>query len=394
MSKNVHLINDLPHLYELADMLDFCTKYKHLYICGAGENQEYLLKFFDSCGVNIDGYTVTQPEIQCLSHYRKIPILAIDEVIKQPDTGVILALSDRHYRYFIPKFRKAEFSDYFVMTEYNKNTIASQMKPRAVDSMSLEINLADHCNISCQSCDHYSQLSDKKILDFETYKRDIERMGKLFNNHIGIITLLGGEPLLNTNIIKFMKITRETFPTSDCFILTNGILLLKLGDDLWQGIKKYNFGINVTVYPIKLNYNDIANKAKQYDIPLRMSSDIHAKTLTMNTKISDKHTFDLSGNQPLWQAISCIYFNKWTVLKDGRFYMCPVSAHIGIFNKYFNQNLELCDRDSLDIYSTENKELFSEFSSKPIPFCRYCNLKNWTHANEWKPSKKEICEYV
>lgn len=57
--KRLDLINELPHIYELEDMMEFCKKYEHLYIYGKGENQEYLLKYFDMCGVKIAGYVVT-----------------------------------------------------------------------------------------------------------------------------------------------------------------------------------------------------------------------------------------------------------------------------------------------------------------------------------------------
>ncbi len=42
-----HLINELPHIYELEDMMEFCKKYECLYIYGRGIQQEYLLKYFD-----------------------------------------------------------------------------------------------------------------------------------------------------------------------------------------------------------------------------------------------------------------------------------------------------------------------------------------------------------
>ena len=43
--KNIHLINELPHIYELEDMMEFCKKHKSLYIYGRSENQEYLLNY-------------------------------------------------------------------------------------------------------------------------------------------------------------------------------------------------------------------------------------------------------------------------------------------------------------------------------------------------------------
>jgi hypothetical protein len=395
----IHLFNELPHLYELEDMLEFASKYKHIYIVGAAEKQEFLLKFFDNCGVNIDGYAVSEPDAQCLTHYREVPIAGIDEVITHADTGLILGLSDRYFRFFIPKFRAAGFTDYFIMSEYNKNAIAEQMKPRPKEEMTFEINLADHCNLSCQMCDHYSQLSGKRFVEIDSFERDLTRMGELFNHDLACITLLGGEPTLHPDIIRCIEIARREFPETEIIILTNGTLLLSLenmpdGGNLWQACRDFNVHITVTIYPLKLDYAALEQKAAEYGVSLAMSSNIHADELTKIVKISDKHTFDLSCGAAKDGFVSCLYFNKFNVLREGRFYMCPVAACIGIFNKHFDQNLQLTAADSLDIYAAKSYEEFTEFSSKRTPFCGYCDLRKWGPHSEWKASSKEISEYI
>jgi hypothetical protein len=395
----IHVFNDLPHLYESADMMEFCARYKHLYIVGAAENQEYLLKFFDSCGVAVDGYAVTEPALQCLRHWRHIPVCAIDDVICQSNTGVILALPDRYYRYFIPKFRKAGFTDCFTMTEYNKNTIAEQMKTRSKEEMTFEINLVDHCNLSCQMCDHYSQLSEERFVDTEVFERDMNRMGKIFDHEIACITLLGGEPTLHPYIIECMEITRREFPQAELIILTNGILLLSLehmpnGRNIWQACKDMNVHITVTSYPLKFDYAALERKAIEYGVALAVSSNIHADKLTKIVKISDKHTFDPARGADVQSFASCLYFNKFNVLREGRYYMCPVAACIGIFNDYFKQNLQLTEADSLVIYIVFSYMEFAEFATKRTPFCGYCDLKKWGPHSEWKASTKSIDEYI
>jgi MoaA/NifB/PqqE/SkfB family radical SAM enzyme len=395
----IHVINELPHIYELEDLIEFCKKYERLYIYGAAENQEYLLKFLDICNIPVEGYVVSsrQAADQCLQ-YRNIPIVAIDEILSQKDIGIILGLSDRHYGYIIPKFRQIGFHDYFIMTEYNKRTIAAQMKPRPLEEMTFEVNLADHCNLDCQMCDHYSQLADKHFLDVDSFERDMSRMGEIFDHRIACITLLGGEPTLHKDIIRCMEIARCQFPLAEIIILTNGLLLLRLENapqgNIWQACRDYNVHITVTVYPLNFDYEALEKKAAEYGVSLAMSSNIHANQLTKIVKISDKHTFDLSGSVGKHYFINCLYFNKFNVLKDGRLYMCPVAAHSGIFNRYFNQNLELTDKDSLDIYKVSKWEELAEFSANIIPFCRYCDLKNWHGHSEWKRSTKEMDEYI
>ena len=395
--KKIHLINDAPHRYEMQDLWEFCSKYQRLYICGATERSEALLRFFDICNINIEGYAVTLSEKKRLN-YKEKPIIAIDDLIKEPNVGIIIEVNERDYRWFIPKFREVGFTNFLILTEFSKNAIVEQIKPRPIEEMTFEVSLVDHCNLSCKMCDHYSQLSPKWFVDLETFKRDMSQMGKIFNHEIGAITLVGGEPALHKDIIKFMEITREEFPSAELIILTNGLLLLELENspqgNFWKACKRFGFNITVTVYPLSFDYARLEEKAKEYGIILVMSSNIHADELTKEAKIMNKHTMDLSGNAEVTGFVGCSYFNKFNVLREGRFYMCPIQAHIYIFNEYFKRNLSLKEKDSIDIYKIERWEELSEFAAKPVPFCRYCDLKKWQHRSKWEVSSKKIDEYI
>ena len=396
-NRKVHLFNDRPHIYEIDDMLAFCKQYESVYIYGIKAEQEYLLKFFDICGVgNIAGYTVREHNNETLA-YRELPIERINDVIKKEKTGVILAISDRHYGSIIPYFRREGFTDFFLMTEHTKKAVAGQLTPRPINEMTFEVSLADHCNLDCQMCDHYSQLSEERFLDLEAFERDITQMAKIFKNQMACITLTGGEPLLHKDIIKFMEISRRLFPATQIIILTNGLLLPKLENspngNIWQACKEYEINITITLYPINFDYTKIQAKAKEYGVRVGMSSNIHADEPTKIIKVSDKHTLDPSKSQkPYFPA--CLYFNKFNVLKNGRLYMCPVSAHIGILNKYFDQSFELTEQDSLDIFKVENWKDFAEFTAKRVPFCQYCDIKNWKPFTQWTSSTKELSEYL
>ena len=404
MARNqIHLINELPHIYELEDMMEFCRKYEEIYIYGRAYNQEFLLKFFDMAGVSVKGYvttTVREEELKCFS-YRELPIVSYDELIKLKEThniGVVVGLSDKHYGDIIPRFRKTGFRDYFLMTEFNKRAIAKQMTPRKHDELTFEISLADHCNLSCQMCDHYSQLSKPWFVDMKQFDSDLREMGRILEHSVGAITLLGGEPTLHENIIDCVKIVRREFPDSELIILTNGVKLLELENgkngNLWEVCRECDVHITVTVYPIKLDYVAIEEKAKEYGISLAMSSNIHANQLTKVNKISDKHTMDLNGEVEKFYCVNCLYFNKFNVLKDGRLYMCPVAAHSNILNDAFGTDFKLLETDSLDISKVQSWEEIAEFSSNWVPFCRYCDLKKWGHHSEWKPSCKKLEEYI
>ena len=45
----------------------------------------------------------------------------------------------------------------------------------------IEIYLAEHCNLNCQCCDHFSQLSEPEFRNIEVFERDIKRLSELYN---------------------------------------------------------------------------------------------------------------------------------------------------------------------------------------------------------------------
>lgn len=222
IKRNKHWINRLPHIYELDDLLDFCGKHERIYIYGRGEEQEYLLKFLDMCGVRTEGYVVSCSPCEENFYYRKIPVKLAEDVTGTPGVGIILALPDRYYDEIIPMFRKLNFQNWISLTEHSRLGIAEQMAPRKKSEMAFEISLADHCNLSCQMCDHFSQLSEEWLVDLGQLKRDVERMGELFDHEIGAITLLGGEPTLHPDLLEIIRYTRKQFPHTELILLTNG----------------------------------------------------------------------------------------------------------------------------------------------------------------------------
>jgi hypothetical protein len=126
------MLFDQPHLYEVEDMFEFCKKYKHIYIYGCAENQEYLSIFLETCGTQIAGYITTREDTRELSH-KSIPKYTLDTV-NLDGAGIIIGLSDRYFDGVMPRLRERGFDDYFVMSEFNKIKIAHKMRPRERDS--------------------------------------------------------------------------------------------------------------------------------------------------------------------------------------------------------------------------------------------------------------------
>jgi hypothetical protein len=86
--------------------------------------------------------------------------------------------------------------------------------------------------------------------------------------------------------------------------------------------------------------------------------------------------------------------NNCIQLQDGKLYTCVTVPYIKFFNNYFEQKLKADEKDCIDIYKANNMDEIFAFLAKPVPFCRYCNIKAIKRGLEWKTSKNEMAEWI
>ena len=252
------------------------------------------------------------------------------------------------------------------------------------------VDIASHCNLNCKGCDHFSPLAEPAFYDLEQYKKDIACLSKLTRGNIDRVGIMGGEPLLNPDVLEYLKITRQYFPKTKIRLVTNGILLSKQSEEFWLTLKELNIFIEYTKYDLKLDYDYIDSVIKKYGVPI----DIYGYNQNI-IKTSYKIPLDLEGNQnPCINFLNCFHANNCITLKNGKIYTCTVAPNIEHFNKHFGYDIPLTERDGIDIYKAKSVEEILEFISKPIPFCKYCNVNGRTFGHKWEISKKDINEWT
>jgi MoaA/NifB/PqqE/SkfB family radical SAM enzyme len=276
---------------------------------------------------------------------------------------------------------------YWKRSQWLKKTVQEGSKRRNL--LRFDIHLADHCNLKCKGCEHFSPLVEEKFLDIDTFDQDCSRLAELTKGKLEDIALLGGEPLLHPQLIEFLDIARKYFNTARLWIVTNGILLKKQSEIFWQSCKRNNVEINITIYPLHIDYDEIRRLAEKYDILLTFGGDLGVKPDWVQRPI------DIYGKQSIedsWKR--CYQANHCIQLVAGKLYPCARIAYIQYFNRYFNQNLQVTESDYIDIYQINSIEEILNFLCKPVPFCRYCNLKQVIWDREWGVSKKQITEWI
>ena len=258
--------------------------------------------------------------------------------------------------------------------------------PCTIKCFNFEIHLADHCNLNCVGCAHFSPIADRYFYDIEQLKNDCERFSKIAKEYVKEVHLIGGEPLLHEKICETMSITRTYFDNNIIKLVTNGILLGELNTTFWESCHDNNIIVSLTAYPINLNFKKICDLAYKYNVCLEF----------FNNKIKykfEKNIYDLHGTQNIEKAYNSCLIKVCPQLYEGRLYRCPPIPYIKYFNKQFGENLQVCDGDYLDLQNINSIETVSDFLNKPVPFCRYCQTEDKRFDIEWKISAKEISEW-
>lgn len=282
-------------------------------------------------------------------------------------------------------FNKRNYAEHLTVEEH-VTFLSRQLK---TDVLNFEVNLADHCNLNCQSCNHFSPIAEKRYLDIEEYEKDIKRLVEIVENKIGTIMLLGGEPLLHPGVESIIRITRKYVTEAEICIVTNGLLLPKMNKSFWDCCNNNKIGILVTKYPVNFDYDSIEKLAHKNNVRLTYTLD------SVECKTTYKLPLDLEGRFDKYKSYAkCYHANKCVVLKDGRLYTCPIAAYVNYFNKMFGERIPEGDQNSISIYEAMNFDELEDFLKKPINMCSYCDIQGYIYDIPWRTSRREIEEWT
>jgi len=255
-------------------------------------------------------------------------------------------------------------------------------------SLFITLRITKHCNLNCKSCCTFSPLAEEEFLDVEECKSDLKRLSELTKGEMSRIDVLGGEPLLHPNLFQILQLCRKYFHYGNIRLLTNGILLNKQSGEFWEICKENNIIIYATKYPIKINWEEIENKAKKYEVKFEYEHIVGEVNGWVRYAITEK------GNRnELHSFLNCNASNECANLYRGKIYPCSIATDIDKLNKAFNTNFQKSEKDYIDIYSDITLEDILKFLTRPVPCCRYCNtfaIKN----TDWGISKKEKNEWI
>ena len=285
--------------------------------------------------------------------------------------------------------RVLPYSDVGMTIEFLFKEIFKEKKEKPV-LKSFVYHLADHCNLGCAGCDHFSPLAKTKLEKVKVFESDIKRFSKISGKKLGTLKLMGGEPLLNPKVIDFMRIARKYLPKTRIELVTNGILLNSQPEEFWKACKKYSINIVVTKYPLKIDFEKAEETARKYGVMYEYfgnTGDVLKTSYHIPLDLEGKHNPEENFN-------ACFHANNCIMMKQGKLYTCTIAPNIEHFNRYFGYDIPLDYYDGIDIYKTDSIWEIIDFLSKPIPFCKYCNVEGRKYEIPWEFSNRNVTEWT
>lgn len=356
---------------------------KHLCIFGFGGNGKYLLKRLRAFKLEPDFLCDNDSEKQtALFHDIECHPLHKADTPKEETLVVITPSDPKVYEEMAQQAKEAGFMHTMSFADF-------LLKMKAVSVVSIGFLTTTHCNLNCQNCSYFSNVSQENIIPLDVIKNDLKQLAQVAGDTVNSIPFAGGEPLLHPELLEMLTYARTLFPNTELSIITNGILVMQQQEEFWNCFHENNIVLTVTNYPINVDYEGIRKKCIEKNVIFDTINDYQP------LKTSYKFCLDLTGSQEISSTFDkCLNGGSCVNIKEGRLFLCQPVSCIEIFNEAFDQSLELSEKDYLDLYKLTSGQEIMDFIQKPIPFCRYCDVDKRVYDLPWAVTKKSIKEWT
>jgi len=261
----------------------------------------------------------------------------------------------------------------------------------------VNICTTDYCNLNCSGCNHFCSLLNERTkelfiqYDMETFKADTEALHRLLGDEINCLWLIGGEPFLHPLIGDFIQYARMLYPEMDLRIVTNGLLLPKLSQELLKIIRDNRILIWLTPYkPTKMIKDKIHNVLDSNGIFYYFVD---------NDNVNFYGKLNLNGDVDPGKSFDCCWDKYCHSLRNGKLAYCQYAFMIDKFNVYFNQSIPLSIKNSIDLRDKNlTRESVLQYLQTPSEICGYCDSmianRGWhivsgkADINDWLAEEK------
>jgi hypothetical protein len=201
----------------------------------------------------------------------------------------------------------------------------------------------------------------------KSFSSDINCLSRVL--HADVIRLLGGEPLLNPAITKFLAAAKASGIADQVMVTTNGLLLHRVDDEFWEHVDS----ILLNLYPgfeLDKRLDRFQKQAQANGTQLWINPVSTFRTIV----VTAPHPMDWVTRK-IFETCADVHISHCHMIHEGKLYKCAVPP----FLPRYLSKLGIDDYDpALDGFDFHNAvDLYSNLrdyltSRQPMEACRYC----------------------
>ena len=307
----------------------------------------------------------------------------------------IPAPARRFARKVLPARLVDEAKDAIIRTFYVKSTISREgavarfarrtFTRKRPTLYHLDFHVTDHCNLNCKGCEQFSSISKPGFADLDIFTRDIARLAGLFDN-IEQVYLMGGEPLLHPQVESFVRVTRKGFPCTRLVLMTNGVLVPRMSEAVWDALRETCAVLLCDLYPIGISVEVINALGVEHGVNVEW---VKPTEEFFKVPVDPAASCDAQAS-----FRRCRGLTNCAMLKEGRLFPCGRAAYAHILADRFDvKGIEAVDDDSIALESAQSGDQAIDFLSSAIPWCGHCDFESF-EVYEWGRTQRRADEWL
>lgn len=279
-------------------------------------------------------------------------------------------------------FKKGKFINPLKKHSYINEIITEEINnfynKKQINIGKLDYDLTTRCTLTCKYCSNLMPLFAQKVKEkkikhiettFEQFKTVMDNLTSVINK-IGVLQLIGGEPLLCSNLAEILEYCGKNSAIHSIKIITNGTLIPK--DKLIDVIKEYNNKIYFYISNYSANpelqsvvkYEKLFELLKKHNIKYQTMKD-----LRWNVDLPLEYK-NYSEEKLKYIFKNCVMSSCLSILNN-KLHICAKSAsahELGLVTV----------TDYVDLLDVENlkNNLINFYSKDLFDICHYCSLSN------------------
>ena len=243
-----------------------------------------------------------------------------------------------------------------------------EVRDGKIHGRAVEYSVAYHCNLKCAHCSHMAPFIRPTLPPLESFARDVGRLSEAL--HVRDIRMVGGEPLLNPQIVEFLKAARASGIADSVMVTTNGLLLNSMKDEFWENV---DF-VWISQYPGASPRDRMIERfrARAAESGTRLEVD---PTFFFRATITTEAHPDDAVTRMIYRTCESAHRFHCHMIHEGRLFKCACPPFMPEYLERMGKNGYDPSADAFHIHQA--RDLFAElkaflFSPRPLEACRNC----------------------